>query len=71
MQSSTRRWKIEPNQTSSLTSLHSRPTVLATTIGVRRQKHVTLGLPPTRKVIISRPLGAQELKKLITNYWCT
>jgi hypothetical protein len=24
------RWKIEPNQTSSLTSLHSRPTFLAT-----------------------------------------
>jgi hypothetical protein len=27
------RWKIEPNQTSSLTSLHSRPTFLASVFG--------------------------------------
>ena len=32
---------------------------------VCRQKQVTVGLPPAREVIISRPLGAQELKKLI------
>ncbi len=38
---------------------------------VRRQKQVTVGLPPAREVIISSPpLGAQELKKLITNYGC-
>ncbi len=35
---------------------------------VYRQKQVTVGLPHAREVIISRPLGGQELKKLITNF---
>ncbi len=39
-------------------------------MGVRRQKQVTEDLLLAREVIISHPLGAQELKKLITNYWC-
>jgi hypothetical protein len=40
-------------------------------LAVCRQKQVTVGLPPAREVpvIIFDPLGTQELKKLITNYW--
>lgn len=38
---------------------------LSVTDLIVRQKQVTVGLPPSREIIISRPLGAQELKKLI------
>ena len=31
-----------------------------------RQKQVTVGLPPNKEVIISRPLGARELRDLIS-----